>query len=311
MISNQPQPFGDRLAALVEERESQLVLGLDPDPAKLWPSAVGAADSGSGENPAVTAARAVSAHCRAVISAVGGDCAGVKLQLACFERLGSAGWQALEDTVATAHEHGLLVIADGKRGDVPVSASVYGEALFGPVSTPWGETGGLAADAATANPLIGGDSLEPLLERAWARGGGVFALVRTSNPGAVDIEDLVVEGGGSVSDRIARMVGELGEHYVGESGLSSLGAVVGATAPQHIERLRSALPRAVFLIPGVGAQGGKVEDLAAAFSPARAAALVTVSRALVNAADTPGEDPVDAARAAAARLRAAIWAVSG
>ncbi len=246
-----------------------------------------------------------------MISAVGGDCAGVKLQLACFERLGSAGWRALEETVATAHEHGLLVIADGKRGDVPVSADVYGEALFGPVSTPWGVADGLGADAATANPLIGGDSLEPLLDRAWARGAGVFALVRTSNPGAVDIEDLAVEGGGSVSDRIARMTGELGEHYVGEGGLSSLGAVVGATEPQHIERLRAALPRAVFLMPGVGAQGGKVEDLAGAFAPGPAAALVTVSRALVNAADTAGGDPVDAARAAAAALRASIWAVSG
>jgi orotidine-5'-phosphate decarboxylase len=130
------QPFGDRLAKLVEERESQLVLGLDPDPAKLWPVAIEAADSGdpflSSESgtekkdrvgsPADRAARAVAAHCRAVIGAVGKECAGVKLQLACFERLGAPGWQALAETVEAAHEEGLVVIADGKRGDVPVTA---------------------------------------------------------------------------------------------------------------------------------------------------------------------------------------------
>lgn len=205
----------------------------------------------------------------------------------------------------------MLAIADGKRGDVPVSAAVYGDALFGPVSTPWGEAGGLGADAATVNPMIGADSLEPLIESAWRAGGGVFALVRTSNPGAADIEDLPVEGGGTVSDRIARMTGALGARYVGESGLSSLGAVVGATAPGHIERLRAALPRAVFLIPGVGAQGGRVEDLADAFTTGRASALVTVSRAIVDAASAGGGDQADAARVAAAGLRESIWSVSG
>lgn len=257
------------------------------------------------------AAQAVAAHCRQVIAAVGGECVAVKLQLACFERLGAAGWRALEQTVEAAHEHGLLVIADGKRGDVPVSAAVYGQALFDGVDTPWGRAPGLGADAATVNPLIGGDSLDPVLESAWAAGAGVFALVRTSNPGAADIEDLTVEGGGTVSDRLAAMVAGLGERYAGESGLSSLGAVVGATAPEHIGRLRAAMPRAVFLIPGVGAQGGKVEDLAAAFTAGRASALVTVSRALVGAAGDSAGDPSTAARDAAAGLRASIWSVSG
>lgn len=261
--------------------------------------------------PQDSAAEAVALHCRHVIAAVGGECVGVKLQLACFERLGAPGWRALEQTVAAAHEHGLLVIADGKRGDVPVSAAVYGEALFDGAETPWGRAPGLGADAATINPLIGGDSLEPVVDAAWAAGGGVFALVRTSNPGAVDVEDLAVEGGGTVSDRLARLTAEIGERFVGESGLSSLGAVVGATAPEHIGRLREAMPRAVFLIPGVGAQGGRVEDLAAAFGAGRASALITVSRALVNAGDASGGDPTAAARAAAAELRSSIWSVSG
>lgn len=205
----------------------------------------------------------------------------------------------------------MIVIADGKRGDVPVSAKVYGQALFGPAPTPWGELPGLAVDAATANPLTGADSLEPLIDAATARGAGVFALVRTSNPGAEDIEDLELRNGGTVSDRIAALVARLGAGSVGRSGLSSVGAVVGATAPGHIGRLRESMPHAIFLIPGVGAQGGRVEDLTPAFTSGRASALVTVSRALVDAGGDRADDRIEATRRAAHTLRESIWSVSG
>lgn len=245
-----------------------------------------------------------------MIAAVGAQCVGVKLQLACFERLGAPGYRALAETVQAAKAEGLVVIADGKRGDVPVSAKVYAQAMFGSTPSPFGDVPGLGADVATINPLLGDDSVEPLIESAHAHGAGVFLLVRTSNPGAADIEDLVVDGGDTVSDRLAAMVERVGVNYVGESGLSSLGAVVGATEPAHIDRLRAAMPRAVFLIPGVGAQGGKVEDLSAAFSAGRASALITVSRAMVNAWEQTGGDHAESARAAAAELRESIWAVS-
>lgn len=245
-----------------------------------------------------------------MIAAVGAECAGVKLQLACFERLGAPGYQALAETVRAAKQEGLIVIADGKRGDVPVSAKVYGQAMFGSTPSPFGEVPGLGVDVATVNPLLGDDSVEPLIESAHEHGAGVFLLVRTSNPGAADIEDLPIEGGGTVSDRLAAMVDRVGRRFVGQSGLSSLGAVVGATEPAHITRLREAMPRAVFLIPGVGAQGGKVEDLAAAFTAGRGSALITVSRAMVNAWEATGGDPAESARSAAADLREAIWQVS-
>lgn len=245
-----------------------------------------------------------------MIAAVGADCVGVKLQLACFERLGAPGWRALSETVEQAQSAGLVVIADGKRGDVPVTAAAYGQALFGSTPSPWGEIGGLGTDAATVNPLLGSDSLEPFVDSAVENGGGVFVLARTSNPGADEIEGLDVTGGeGTVTDEISRMIDRLGRSSVGASGLSSVGAVAGATVPEHLSRLRALMPNAVFLIPGVGAQGGKVEDLAAAFANNRAGALVTVSRALVNA----GEDAAtreDAARRAASELRAAIWNTS-
>lgn len=264
----------------------------------------------TGSAAAVRAAAAVSAHCRAVIDAVAEHCVGVKLQLACFERLGAPGWQALAETVAAARAAGLIVIADGKRGDVPVTAAAYAQALFGSTPSPWGEIPGLGADVATVNPLLGEDSLQPFADSAAEHGAGVFFLVRTSNPGAADIEDLPV-GEGTVSDRLAELTNRVGAGHVGRSGLSSVGAVVGATEPAHIARLRAAMPHAVLLIPGVGAQGGKVEDLAAAFTAGPASALVTVSRALVNAWQQTGADHVGSARAAASELQQAIAAVSG
>ena len=180
--------FADRLAVLVEERRSRVVLGLDPDPAALWP---GAAPTGSGEGrlARVNTAEAVAEHCRAAIVAAGPACVAVKLQLACFERLGAPGWEALERTVAIARDHGLLVIADGKRGDVPVTAAAYAQALVGETPGPYGPVPGLGADAFTANPLLGRDALEPLLDAARAAGAGCFVLVRTSNPGAAELQD--------------------------------------------------------------------------------------------------------------------------
>jgi orotidine-5'-phosphate decarboxylase len=272
--------FAQRLGEAVAQRESQIVLGLDPDPSALWPEA-GGAD-----------APAVARHCRAVIAAAGGACVAIKPQLACFERLGAAGWAALEETVAAAHEAGLLVIADGKRGDVPVTATAYAQALAA-----------LGADAFTANPLLGRDSLEPLL----ASERGVFVLVRTSNPGAADVQDLELASGGPLWERLARLVDEL----CGEgAGLADVGAVVGATRPEHLQRARELMPRAVFLLPGVGAQGGRVEDLAPAFAAGRAAGLVTASRAIVGAYREDGDDPGAAALAAAEHLREAAWSLS-
>ena len=194
------------------------------------------------------------------------------------------------------------MVADGKRGDVPVSARAYGQAMVGRTATPWGDVGGLGADAFTANPMLGADSLEPLVSAAEQAGAGVFALVRTSNPGAADIQDLETPEG-PVHEHLARLVDRFADRLAGrESRLSGMGAVVGATEPRHIERLRTLMPRAILLIPGVGAQGGKPEDLGPAFSPGRAGALVAASRSIAGA-DDPGE--------AADRLRESLWQVSG
>src|SRR4051794_1435940 len=298
----------DRLAAIVAERESQIVLGLDPDPGRLWPGAARAAD---GTTPAARAAAAVLAHCRAVIDAVGAAIVAVKPQVACFERLGAPGGAALSATVEHARAAGLLVLADAKRGDIDVSATAYAQGLIGATPGVDGEPiPGLGADAMTVAPYMGADTLRSFAAVGREHGAGLFVLVRTSNPGAADVEDAPLADGDAVWHRVARLVAELGAESLGpDSGLADTGAVLGATQPEHLARARELLPHAIFLLPGVGAQGGRVEDLAPAFAPHRAAGLVTASRSIVRAHEQDGAAPAGAARAEAERLRAAAWAL--
>jgi orotidine-5'-phosphate decarboxylase len=295
----------------VAQRESQIVLGLDPDPMLLWPGMV---DHGhelpEASSPAMRAAAAVRAHCTALIDAAGPACVAVKPQLARFEALGASGWAALEAVTARAREAGLLVIADGKRGDIDVSARAYATALMGVLETPFGSVRGLDADMVTVNPLMGADTVEPFVTVAREAGAGALVLVRTSNAGAADIEDLELVEGGMVWEEIAALVDTLGRERVGESGLCDVGAVVGATVPAHVARARELMPHAVFLLPGVGAQGGCVEDLAPAFVPGRAAGLVTASRSIARAHLATGGAPADAARAEAERLRELAWTLA-
>jgi len=297
--------FADRLTGLVAARESQIVLGLDPDPSRLWPEALEHAPADG--SPAQRAAAAVRAHCLALIDAAGPACIAVKPQLACFERLGAAGWAALQAVVDHAHGSGLLVVADAKRGDIDVSAAAYARALVGATPTPFGEVAGLGADAFTANPLLGVDALAPLAEGARSAGAGIFVLVRTSNPGAADIEDLELAGGGTVWERLAAIVSDLAGPG---DGLSEIGAVVGATRPEHVARMRELMPRAPFLLPGIGAQGGRVDDLAPAFAVGPAGGLVSASRSIARAHEHGAGTPRDAARAEAERLREAAWSLA-
>jgi orotidine-5'-phosphate decarboxylase len=299
----------------VARRESQIVLGLDPDPLRLWPAAADArpaAGTTATPSPAAHAAAAVLAHCRAVIDAVGDAVVAVKPQVACFERLGAPGWEALQQVADHARAAGLLVLADGKRGDIDVTATAYAQGFLGATPGPGGDVPGLGADLLTVAPYMGLDTLRSFAAVARDHGAGIVVLVRTSNPGAADLEDAELAGGGTVWERVASMVAELGDEHVGpESGLTDVGAVLGATHPEHLARARELLPRTIFLLPGVGAQGGRVEDLAPAFAPGRAAGLVTASRSIVSAHTATGAAAATAARVEAERLRAAAWALSG
>jgi orotidine-5'-phosphate decarboxylase len=317
--------FGDRLAERVAARRSQVVLGLDPDPARLWPEAVrraesaglagapGGSEAGADVEQTATAARAaraaraVAVHCALAIEATAEECVAVKLQVACFERLGAAGWSVLAETVAVARDHGLLVIADAKRGDVDVTAKAYAQAFLGETPSPFGTIAGLGVDAMTVNPLLGRDSLEPFVTTARAHGRGLFVLVRTSNPGAADVQEQALADGTAVSEHIADLVADIGAGGVGRMALSDVGAVVGATAPERLAALRERMPHASFLLPGVGAQGGNVEELAPAFACGPAGGLIAASRGIVAAHERAGGDPAAAAAREAGRLRELAW----
>lgn len=263
--------FGDRLAAGVAARESQIVLGLDPDPARVPGGATGA-----------------ERFCLDVIAAAAEHCVAAKPQLACFERFGADGWRAFEVVAAAARDAGLLVIADAKRGDIDASARAYAQAfLRDPI------------DALTVNPMLGGDAVEPFRTAAEESGRGLFVLVRTSNPGAADLQDLPLAGGGLWHEAVARLVAQWGVASLGTAGLSAIGAVVGATVPRRLVVLRGLMPHQPFLLPGVGAQGGRPQDLGPAFGGRAAGALVSASRSIIYA-----DDPA----AAAADLRRTVWA---
>ena len=284
-----------------------MCLGLDPDPASLNPEEAPGADLA---DVAERTAAAVFEHCRWLIESAGPACVAVKPQLACFERLGEHGWRALTEVCGAAQRAGLLVLADGKRGDVPVTARAYGQALVGETETPWGPIPGLGVDAFTANPLLGDDAIDVFAEAARDAGAGLFLLVRTSNPGAARLQDATITAASSASrpgaagdhplhEELAAMVAERAQLLAGESGLSGLGAVVGATVPQHLGRLRELMPDSIFLIPGIGAQGGRPGDLGPALADGRpASVLVAAARSIAGA-----EDPA----AAAEELRAAVW----
>lgn len=271
------------------------MLGLDPDPAALW------VRPEPGPEPAVAIGAAVVEHCRTLIGAVAPAVVAVKPQLACFERLGAPGWTALAAVCAIAREHGLIVIADGKRGDIDVSAAAYAAGLFGGVETPAGPVPGLGADAATVAPYMGADSVRPFVDGARAGGGGVFVLLRTSNLGAAEIAEAELSDGRPLWERVAALIGGFDD---GQGALADVGAVVGATAPTALARARQLLPRAIFLLPGVGAQGGRVAELAPAFAPGPAGGLIAVSRAISDAG-SPAP-----ARAVAEELRAQAWTVA-
>jgi len=198
----------------------------------------------------------------------------VKPQSAFFEMLGAPGVAALEKTIAAARERGLLVILDAKRGDIGSTADAYAKAHLA--------DGG--ADALTVNAYLGRDTLAPFVERCRDGGKGIYVLVKTSNPGSADFQDVAVADGGLVRDRVAGAVAALGAETPCDAGdWCAVGAVVGATYPAELAELRAKMPHAPLLIQRYGAQGGGAEDCRAGFGDDGLGAVVNSSRGITFA----------------------------
>jgi len=287
--------FADRLAEAVERKRSQLVVGLDPSLDLLPVELRG--DAGESRAGAADACRRFAFG---IVDAVAPHAVAVKPQLAFWERLGSDGVRAFEEVCAYSRSVGLLVLVDGKRGDVGSTARAYAEAYL--------ESG--IADAMTVNAYMGRESIEPFLSACRRHGTGIFCVVKTSNAGA-DVQDLKLSDGSLLWQQVARLVAEWGEELVGDRGLSSVCAVVGATHPRAVGEARKLMPQAVLLLPGVGAQGGTPADVARAFTSGPASALVNASRSVIYAYRARGGDFRAAAGAEASRLKREIWAVAG
>jgi orotidine-5'-phosphate decarboxylase len=296
-----PAPFADRLAEAVERKRTQLVVGLDPVLDLLPMELRGEAVLGR-----AAAAAAVARFCRGIVDAVGPYVVAVKPQSAFFEALGADGVRALEEVCEYVRSIGLLVLVDAKRGDIGSTTRAYAAAYLEPR-----DGGAPLADALTASPYLGHDAVEPFLAACRRHAAGVFFLVRTSNAGAADVQDAVLADGRPLWQHLASLVREWGEGLVGERGLSSVGAVVGATHPRAVSEARRLLPQSPLLLPGVGAQGATPADVARAFTSGPASALVTASRSVIYAYRGSEQDWRAAAAAAAQRLAAQVWAASG
>ena len=267
--------FGDRLAEAVRTKKSAVCVGLDP----RWGSLPESIRSGIDDQDRKSVAEATECYCRHVIDAVAEFAPVVKPQAAFFEQLGPAGMVALGSVIQYARQAGLLVLLDGKRGDIGTTAEAYADAYLGD-SSAW------QCDALTVNPYLGDDTLKPFVDQCQSRFAGIFVLVKTSNPGSGFLQDKVVDGR-MVYEHMAALVQQLGQQSVGSSGYGSIGAVVGATYPEQLAKLRAQMTNTWILIPGYGAQGGTASDVAHGFDKNGLGAIVNSSRGIIFAYQTP------------------------
>lgn len=265
--------FGEKLAAAVREKKTPVLVGLDP----RWESLPTSIRERAGTSDAIAKSEAYAEFCRGVIDVVAPLVPAVKPQVAFFEELGPPGMQALADVVGYARSRGLLAIVDAKRNDIGSTAEAYAGAYFGGDShAAW------PADALTISPYLGSDSLEPFVDASRQSGGGVFILVKTSNAGGGQFQDLICDGK-PLYRHVAEYVERLAAADASASGYGSAGAVVGATYPEQLVELRSAMPHAWLLIPGYGSQGGTAKDVAGGFDAAGLGAIVNNSRGIIFA----------------------------
>ena len=275
--------FADRLTEQIERFGNPTVMGLDPL-VEYIPDEILLHYGNQVEDKSMATAMAIFEFNRMLIDATCDIIPAVKPQFAYYEMYGVHGMEALRRTISYAKEKGMLVIADAKRNDIGSTASAYANAIIGETAL-WDHS--LAAmydaDAITLNAYLGIDGIKPFIDVAKSRGKGMYILVRTSNPSAGDFQDLRIEDGYTLYEKVAQKVADWGEDLVGESGYSSVGAVVGATWPEQALALRKIMPKSLILVPGYGTQGGSAAAAAVNFDAKGKGAIVNASRSLMCA----------------------------
>ena len=276
--------FADRLAQASRDKHSVVVLGIDPQL-----DAPGA--------PGIPHGYTLTRFCCEIVEACAHSAIAVKPQLAFYEARGLEGMRAFCEIVKLARKLGLLTIADAKRGDIGTTSAAYAEAFLG--------EGDFNCDAVTVNPYQGSDALMPFIAKV-KNGRGVFVLVKTSNASSGEFQDLNAPTH-PIWESVAARVNGWGGDFIGASGLSSVGAVVGATYPVQARRARELMPTATILVPGYDTQGGTAADAVASARADGTGFIVNASRSLMYAYQKKdGAKPVEAAAEYAERMRLEI-----
>ncbi len=284
--------FADRLAAAIQAKGNVVCVGLDP----RWEALPVEVQQRHGAATLAAVAAAFEEFCGRVLEIVASLVPVVKPQSAFFEACGPEGMAVLQRLLRKARDLRLITILDSKRNDIASTASAYADAAFGGTRLAGRTYPVWEADALTINPYLGRDAVEPFLASARRIGAGLFVLVRTSNPGAGQFQDLLVspppltpqggEVGAGVPPRplyqhVGEAVATWARENLGKCGLGDVGAVVGATYPSELAKLRKQLPEVIFLVPGFGAQGGTAADVAPAFRPDGLGAIINSSRGIL------------------------------
>lgn len=268
----------DRLIDKIKQTNNPTVMGLDPR-YEILPECI----KEKYEENLEGASKAILEFNKALIDATYDIIPAIKPQIAFYEMYGLPGMKAFEETCKYAREKEMFVIADIKRGDIGTTAQAYSNAFLGKTKIGNIEQSIYDVDFVTLNPYMGTDSIRPFIEDCKKYNKGAFVLVKTSNQSSGELQDLKLESREEVYIKVAKLVEKWGNDLIGEYGYSSISAVVGATYPKQLQKLRNIAQHTFFLIPGYGAQGGKAEDIALGFDKDKVGGIVNSSRGLMCA----------------------------
>lgn len=298
------QHFTDRLIEAITKKGTPICVGLDPRLDHIPSFLAKRAIEKSGKS-FEAAAEVFLEFNRGIIDAVFDLVPAVKPQLAFYLQYGSSGLRAFEATCQYAKEKGLIVIADAKSNDIGSTAEAYAKAFLGESDVFGKKVSVMDCDALTVNPYLGYDGVKPFVELCRQKGKGIFVLVKTSNPSSGDLQNQMTKDGQANFELVAALLESWGADVIGQRGYSSVGAVVGATYPHELKKLRRVMPHTYFLIPGYGAQGGKAADVAAGFNADGLGALVNSSRDVIFAWQKVGDEKKfgEAARQAVMKMK--------